>query len=160
MLVLNDMNDFYTAVLKFNTIGGNLSPVQTSQELTARLRNQAMRVLEEAQEVVDGESAEEVLDGVIDTLVTAFGLLQMLAPYAKTKTAAELICHNNLSKFIEGITEEQKEENIAFYAEQGIAVAVQEVEYEGVKYGVIRRLSDNKIMKPKGFVAVSLEGLA
>lgn len=157
---IETLQDFFDAVYKFNLLSGNLSAVETAEELAARFKNQVKRVIEEAQEVIDGceeWNEEAVLDGVVDVMVTAFGLLQQASPYMNTIKAAELICQNNLEKFLYNPSEDLVAENIAYHLEQGTEVVAQYVEYEGETIVSLRRVGDNKIMKPKGFVPVSLK---
>ena len=157
---IKTLQDFFDAVHRFNSLSGNLDDVETAEELATRFKNQAKRVIEEAQEVIDGceqWDEESVLDGVVDVVVTAFGLLQQASPYMNTIKAAELICQNNLEKFLYNPSEELVMENIAYYVEQGEDVKAQYLSVGEDIIVTLRRTEDNKIMKPKGFVPVSLK---
>ena len=141
--------DFVNKCYAFNFIAGK-APQFTLNDIDSQVK----LIEEEVQEARDGvtaNSAAEVLDGAIDVLVTAFGLLQKLE-YAgiDTSKALSLIAENNMQKFTSDI-------DIA-------KATVQKYKHEGVEtyyipFGnlyVIKRFSDNKIMKPIGFKSVDL----
>ena len=157
---IKTLQDFFDAVHRFNSLSGNLDDVETAEELATRFKNQAERVIEEAKEVIEGceqWDEEMVLDGVVDVMVTAFGLLQQAAPYMNTIKAAELICQNNLEKFLYNPSEELVMENIAYYLDKEEEVKAQFLSLGNDVIVTLRRVGDNKIMKPKGFVPVSLK---
>lgn len=157
---IKTLQDFFDAVHRFNSLSGNLDDVETAEELATRFKNQAERVIEEAKEVIEGceqWDEEKVLDGVVDVMVTAFGLLQQAAPYMNTIKAAELICQNNLEKFLYNPSEELVMENIAYYLDKEEEVKAQFLSLGNDVIVTLRRVGDNKIMKPKGFVPVSLK---
>jgi len=142
--------------------------------LVQALKNQALRVLEEAQEIVTAcdewtnqdtseenavEAVKAILDGVIDTNVTSFGLLQMAGPYMNTAKAATIICQNNLTKF--HTTEHDAEETVTSHgfdsANDRYVTYLESVSIEGLPpVYVVKRYTDNKVMKPAGYVSVDL----
>lgn len=172
--VVTDYNSFGAAVWTFNTLAGNLQPHESAVTLVQALRNQALRVLEEAQEIVDAcdmwehpdttdeeavEQVKSILDGVIDTNVTSFGLLQIAGPYMNTAKAATIICQNNLTKF--HATEEAANATQDAYGKDGgqnYVTYVESVSIESLPWPVyvVKRYTDNKVMKPAGYVSVDL----
>ncbi len=171
--VVTDYNSFGAAVWTFNKLAGNLQPHDSAATLVEALKNQAKRVLEEAQELYDAcvayqdpstsdEEAvvqvKEILDGVIDAPYVAFGLLQIAGPYMDTAKAATLICQNNLSKF--HATEEAAHATQDAYGKDGgqnYLTYVESVSIEGLPtVYVVKRYEDNKVMKPAGFAPVDL----
>jgi hypothetical protein len=172
--VVTDYNSFGAAVWTFNKLAGNLQPHESAVTLVQALRNQALRVLEEAQEIVDAcnkwempdttdeeavEQVKSILDGVIDTNVTSFGLLQIAGPYMDTAKAATIICQNNLTKF--HTTECSAEETVTSYgfdsANDRYITYLESVSIEGLPpVYVVKRYTDNKVMKPAGYVSVDL----
>ena len=174
--VVTDYNSFGAAVWTFNKLAGNLQTHESAVTLVQALRNQALRVLEEAQETIDycnhylGDgtdpitlSTEEcivgILDGVIDTNVTSFGLLQIAGPYMNTAKAATIICQNNLTKF--HTTERAAEDTVTSYgfdsANDRYITYLESVSIEGLPpVYVVKRYTDNKVMKPAGYVSVDL----
>lgn len=171
--VVTDYNSFGAAVWTFNKLAGNLQPHESAVTLVQALRNQALRVLEEAQEIVDAcyewehpdttdeEAVKQIkamLDGVIDTNVTSFGLLQIAGPYMNTAKAATIICQNNLTKF--HATEEAANATQDAYGKDGgqnYVTYVESVSIEGLPpVYVVKRYTDNKVMKPAGYVSVDL----
>ena len=172
--VVTDYNSFGAAVWTFNKLAGNLQPHESAVTLVQALRNQALRVLEEAQEIVDAcdmwempdttdeeavEQVKSILDGVIDTNVTSFGLLQIAGPYMNTAKAATIICQNNLTKF--HATEEAANATQDAYGKDGgqnYVTYVESVSIESLPWPVyvVKRYTDNKVMKPAGYVSVDL----
>jgi len=172
--VVTDYNSFGAAVWTFNKLAGNLQTHESAVTLVQALRNQALRVLEEAQEIVDAcnkwempdttdeeavEQVKSILDGVIDTNVTSFGLLQIAGPYMDTAKAATIICQNNLTKF--HTTECSAEETVTSYgfdsANDRYITYLESVSIEGLPpVYVVKRYTDNKVMKPAGYVSVDL----
>ena len=175
--VVTDYNSFGAAVWTFNKLAGNLQPHESAVTLVQALRNQALRVLEEAQETIvwcerylyngakqpisfsTEEVLEGILDGVIDTNVTSFGLLQIAGPYMDTAKAATIICQNNLTKF--HATEEAANATQDAYGKDGgqnYVTYVESVSIESLPWPVyvVKRYTDNKVMKPAGYVSVDL----
>lgn len=171
--VVTDYNSFGAAVWLFNKLAGNLEEKASPADVVNALRNQAYRVREEAQETIDAcdayDAAEneeqdtaailEILDGVIDTPYTAFGLLQIAGPYLNTQKAATKICQNNLSKF--HTTEHAAEETVTSYGfdseNDRYNTYLESVTIEGQDpVYVVKRYSDGKVMKPVGYQSVDL----
>jgi len=105
------------------------------------------------------EQVKSILDGVIDTNVTSFGLLQIAGPYMNTAKAATIICQNNLTKF--HTTERAAEDTVTSYgfdsANDRYITYLESVSIEGLPpVYVVKRYTDNKVMKPAGYVSVDL----
>ena len=115
---------------------------------------QVALITEELKETVEGlqaNSVVEVLDGTVDILVVTLGLLQKLQ-YAGVNIdgALSAVAENNLSKFTK--SEEIANLSVASYEKKGEKVYV-------TKFGdlyIIKRLSDDKVMKPIDFKSVEL----
>lgn len=171
--VVTDYNSFGAAVWTFNKLAGNLQPHESAVTLVQALKNQALRVLEEAQEIVTAcdewanqdtseenavEAVKAILDGVIDTNVTSFGLLQIAGQYMDTAKAATIICQDNLTKFYS--TEEAANATQDAYGKDGgqnYVTYVESVSIEGLPpVYVVKRYTDNKVMKPAGYASVDL----
>ena len=136
----------------FNDIAGG------SQQLTkADFINQKDIIASEFQELVDGienDDIVEAVDGVVDVLVTVFGMMQKLEnaygiDFAK---ACNLIADNNLSKFV--VNEREAADTVAMYKAKGIETYYRYDETYNVY--VIRNSKTGKVMKPIDFVPVSL----
>ena len=169
--IVQDYNSFGAAVYSFNHLAGNLQTTEDPDEIVQRIKNQAERVLEEARETVDWcdayltegfeissveECLEGILDGVIDTNVTAFGLLQLAGPYFDTQKAATKICQNNLTKFT--TSHSSASETVKHYAEKGTQCTIRSTNVDGLGevYSVVRD-ADGKIMKPHDYQPVCLQ---
>lgn len=159
------LGGMYREVHLFNSLAGGLAPVNSKEEFLKRVYNQALRVAEEANEVLaacDAGDMVGILDGVGDVAVTYMGLDQIVVPYMNTVEACNRICENNLLKFFDD-KQEALIHSLA-YAEEGIVCRVEEVEYKPVEGDstiiyCIRRNSDNKLMKPKNHPKVDLTDL-
>ncbi len=157
---MKDINDFFYQVWLFNKVAGNLETPKTDAELKATLQNQAERIDEEVKETlkaIELYEPVEILDGTIDTLVTAFGLLAKMQDIVDTVEAAKRVCENNMSKIF--TNHACAEDTVAHYAAQGVDCYISSTTVDGVEYYAVRRLSDNKIMKPKDYKPVDLSDL-
>jgi hypothetical protein len=139
-----------------NTIDRNL---EISEALKI-IKNQAERVLEEAQETIDACEAgdlREVLDGGGDVFVTAIGLTKMIQDAVGDVDSALIdIGHNNNLKYTHDL--DQAKEWLEFYNTEYdpnlisesyyIKETHEDTENTGMVWYCIRRSSDNKIMKP------------
>ena len=147
------LQEFYDKCKVFNTIAGNDKKLSRQAFL-----DQQGYLEEEVQEIRDGielDNPEMILDGVVDTLVTALGHLQRLEVQGvDVRQALNRIADNNLSKFIP----EEHPETITDTAHRyGKLVTL----HHNAKFGcfVVLRNTDNKIMKPANFVPVNLADL-
>ena len=151
MIVEYDMQDFQSDCYMFNRLAGKDKFV-SHKDLTEQFK----LIVEELKETCDGLAAnnpEEVLDGTIDVMVTAIGLLQKLENLGMNVNKALLkTADNNLSKFPE--SEMIAIETAEMYERQGIDVVA---EFKS-KYDVyVIKDSNDKVRKPSDFVSNDLK---
>ena len=141
-----NISDFQMDCYAFNEIAGKdklctLKDVEFQYNL----------ILEETKEIkekgIDKNNAKEVVDGVIDVLVTALGLAQKLEHLGvDMNKAMRDTAYNNLTKYPSD--ERTAIETAQKYEEEGTQVTV---EYNSdFELFVIKNLKD-KVMKPVGF---------
>ena len=155
-----DMNDFYNEVDAFNHLKGWNAEVDYSPSIMPQLiEGQLLRIREELKETIKAHSEKddvEILDGAVDILVTAMGLVQLLS---RTETdvlgAMREVARNNLMKFTEVLA--AAEETRAYYKAKGEDCEVHTVytDDKGSIYAVLRK-SDNKLLKPINHPRVEL----
>ena len=141
-----NISDFQDDCYAFNIVAGkdNLCTLKD-------IEFQYNLILEETKEIkekgIDHNNAKEVVDGVVDVMVTALGLMQKLELLGvDMNKAMRDTSQNNLTKYPSderiAITTAQK------YEEEGIQVTVDyNSDYDMF---VIKNLKD-KVMKPVGF---------
>ena len=141
-----DINDFQVDCYAFNEIANkhklnSLNDIQRQYEL----------ILEETLEIkergIDQNNVKEVLDGCLDVMVTALGLMQKLEILGiDISTAMRDTANNNLSKF--PFTSEVAVETSRHYGKQGSFVTV---EYNKKHQVFVVKNKEDKVMKPLGF---------
>ena len=142
---------FYTDVKEFNCIAGKLEyPVQRKT-----LKNAVERIEEELNELrykgVLDENPKEILDGIVDVLVTAFGFAQLLERNGyNVARAMRKIAHNNLTKFVDD--SQIAQDTVKMYADKGEECYVK----NDLDKFVVLRKSDDKVMKPIGYISVDI----
>lgn len=155
-----NMNEFYNEVDAFNYLKGwnenaDYSPATMSQLIEGQL----LRIQEELKETFKAHSEKddvEILDGAVDILVTAVGLIQLLS---RTETdvlgAMQEVARNNLMKFTEVLS--KAEETRDYYKSKGEDCEIHTVykDDKGTIYAVLRK-SDGKLMKPINHPRVEL----
>lgn len=156
-----DMNEFYNDVNAFNYLKGgwnenvDYSPTVMSQLIEGQLE----RIQEELEETFKAHSEKddvEILDGAVDILVTAVGLVQLLA---RTETdvfgAMREVARNNLMKFT--VDASKAEETRDYYKSKGedCDVHIVYTDDRGSIYAVLRK-SDCKLLKPVNHPRVEL----
>lgn len=138
-------------VTKFNHISGNSPHMGTDFEYWRQIKEQAARVLEEAQELYDSAQAEcmlGVVDGFADVRYTNEYMEDLLvAGEIETKKAWEAVCNNNDQKFTTSYTYVSESKEVL--EDQGVECYIAQTQYEGEIYYVCRRNEDNKILKLK-----------
>lgn len=138
--------DFQVECYKFNTIAGKDTLTSLKD-----IEFQYNLILEETKEIkekgIDCNNAKEVVDGVVDVLVTALGLAQKLEHLGvDMNKAMRDTAYNNLTKYPSD--ERTAIETAIKYEQEGTQVKVEyNSEYE---LFVIKNMKD-KIMKPVGF---------
>lgn len=146
MITNYDINDFQDDCYAFNEIAGknNLTSLKD-------IEFQYNLILEETKEIkekgIDNNNAKEVVDGVVDVMVTALGLMQKLeALGVDMNKAMRDTAYNNLTKYTSD--ERTAIETAVKYEQEGKQVTVDyKAEYE---LFVIKDMKD-KVMKPIGF---------
>lgn len=141
-----DISDFQDDCYAFNEIAGKHEQCSLKD-----IEFQYNLILEETKEIkekgIDKNNAKEVVDGVVDVMVTALGLMQKLEHLGvDMNKAMRDTAYNNLTKY-------PSDERIAIetavkYEQEGVQVTV---EYKSdFELFVIKNMKD-KIMKPVGF---------
>ena len=151
---MTDMNKFYEACCIFNEVAGN------NKKLTLKdFENQQGYNMEECQEISAGiatNNVAEIFDGVLDNFVTNMGHLQRLKALGfDIEKGMAAVALNNLSKYIELEDTDRLDATLAHYAEKGIDCYFTYNNRHNLY--VVKRKSDDKVMKPVGFVSVILE---
>lgn len=146
-----DFNDFQEDVYCFNEVAGKSKLVSYRD-----LKEQYKLIVEELKETEEGlakNDPEEVLDGVVDVLVTALGLLQRLESLGiNTSDAMRITAGNNWSKF--PINEAVAIESAEMYDRQGIDV---QVRYNSEYDVFVIKDENDKVRKPSNFVSNDLK---
>ena len=140
------------AVRKFNTIAGKLdaNELNNKGKMWEALESAAKPVLEEAEEMLEAAKNRDIieyLDGLVDIKYTEAHsqlLLEMLG--VDVVSAGEEVCKNNNLKFFTSLDEAK--ETAEYYDMQGQDCYVESVNYEGESLLVVKRIEDNKVMKP------------
>lgn len=146
-------------VTRFNVICGNAPHMGTDYEYWRQIREQASRILEEAEELYKSAQEEDmqgVLDGFLDVRYTNEYMEDILvAGDVDTKKGWDIVCFNNDQKFTTSYSyaAESKES----LEEKGVECYLDSTNYEGQTYYVVRRSEDNKILKLKFHENPSLE---
>lgn len=141
-----DISDFQDDCYAFNEIAG-----KDTQCSLKDIEFQYNLILEETKEIkdkgIDKNNAKEVVDGVVDVMVTALGLMQKLEHLGvDMNKAMRDTAYNNLTKY-------PSDEYIAIqtaqkYEQDGVQVTV---DYKSdFELFVIKNMKD-KVMKPVGF---------
>ena len=165
--------EYIKSVALMNLLAGNKHQFEREEEFYTNCANALERVEEEAREgvvaflqhigslspvITDQEFRQHLLDSVVDIFVVYARLYQLMENNLSFNLheAIQRVCENNLTKFP---TEKQvAEDTLKMYAEQGIECYIAATEYEGVTYYAIKRVSDNKFLKPIGYENVDLAG--
>lgn len=146
-----DIEDYYHDVSVFNDIAGNLKDVTYD-----KLKAQARVLKEECQELVDGlnnDDKEEILDGAVDVVYVAFGVLQMLDKLGYNVVRAMLkTSENNLTKFPRASN--TAVESIDDHADNGVTVTAT---YNPYHECYVLKDTNGKIRKPIGYVKNDLK---
>lgn len=141
-----DISEFQMDCYAFNDIAG-----KDSQCSLKDIEFQYNLILEETKEIkekgIDHNNAKEVVDGVVDVLVTALGLVQKLEYLGvDMNKAMRDTAYNNLTKY--SSDERTAIETAQKYEQEGTQVYVEyNSDYE---LFVIKNMKD-KVMKPVGF---------
>lgn len=146
----NVLNSFEGSVFSFNATAGNFESLNEYSTIKSTLNKQAALILEEVKETIEAESYTDMLDGVVDVLVTAFGYAQMLEHLGiDVAKAMMLVAENNLSKFTK--SQSVAEDTVAMYKEKGVMC-----EYKKVDGVYVIKDENGKVRKPIDYVPVDL----
>ena len=162
--------EYIKPIALMNLLAGNKHQFESEEEFDTNCANALQRVEEEACEGIDAylkmkleggdveEFRQHLLDSVVDIFVVYARLYQLMEnnPSFNLHEAIKRVCENNLTKFP---TDKQvAEDTLNMYAEQGVECYIATTEYEGITYYAIKRVSDNKFLKPVGYESVDLNG--
>ena len=146
MITDYNISDFQVDCYAFNEIAGkdkrcSLNDIEFQYNL----------ILEETKEIkdkgIDFNDAKEIVDGVVDVMVTALGLMQKLeALGVDMNKAMRDTAYNNLTKF--PTTERTAIETAVKYEQEGIVV---KVEYNSDYDLFVVKNTKDKIMRPIDF---------
>lgn len=136
-------------VTRFNVICGNAPHMGTDYEYWKQIKNQAKRVLEEAQELYDNAEAENmlgVLDGWADVKYTNEYMEDLLvAGEVNTKKAWDAVCDNNDQKFTTSYTYAKESQDLL--ESNGVECYIDSITYEGILYYAVKDIAENKVRK-------------
>ena len=144
------IQDFRNDAEDFNVLSGQYRKVSFQD-----LKNQVALVTEEAQETLDAVNQQPIvglLDGAVDVMFVAIGLLQKLEYLGvDVDGAMKRVAEDNLSKFPQ--TQAVVDATVEMYKQQQIEVSS---EYDEIFNRWIIKDKQNKIRKPAGFVGTNL----
>jgi len=152
------LDKFADNVFQFNEIAGNNTKVSIQD-----FKAQQKCLIEEVNEISEGlanSNLEKVLDGVVDVLYVAIGMLIKLEELGiDTEVALQRIGENNLSKFPE-YSKEISDKTFEQYKLQGVNLVENLAFTANYPNGIMVFTDDNsKIRKPYGFSSVTLNDL-
>ena len=147
-------------VTRFNFACGNEPILGDKEAFFKQLKAQASYLKEEAQEIMDACDERDIVgavDGVTDCWFVREYMDDLLFEQSIRLTMArDLVCDNNDLKYATryadaAISQSQHEAD-------GTPCYIASVEYMGKEYFTVRRLKDDKVMKPHNFTPVDLSG--
>ena len=152
------LDKFAINVFNFNEIAGNNLDTSLSS-----FEAQQKCLVEEVREISEGlvnNDVEEVLDGVVDTLYVAIGMLHKLKEMGiDVEEAMRRIGENNLSKFPE-CSDYVIDSTVDLYDEKGVKINYSIARSPLDDYKVVVFKDENfKVKKPYGFESVTLKDL-
>lgn len=150
--VTNVVFEFVSDVNNFNYFAGKVEKPLSYKSL----KNQVDRIEEELNELrykgVLDMNQKEILDGIVDVLVTAFGFAQLLeANGYDVAGAMQKVASNNMTKILDDF--ELANNTVKMYQEECIECHIKNVE----DCFVVLRRYDDKVMKPIGYIPVDLK---
>jgi hypothetical protein len=147
-------------VTRFNFAVGN-EPILGDKELFFKqMKAQASYLREEAQEIMDACDERNIV-GVLDGAVDCWFVREYMDDLCHEQSlrvglARNLVCENNDTKFSTRYSDAATSQ--AVHEKAGTPCYIAAVEYEGKEYFTVRRISDDKVLKPHNFEAVDLSG--
>jgi hypothetical protein len=147
-------------ITRFNFAVGN-EPLLGDKEMFFRqMKAQANYLKEEVQEIIDACEERDiigVLDGVVDCWYVREYMDDLCAEQSlRLSLARNLVCENNDTKFSTRYSDAAISQSA--HEAAGTPCYIAAVEYEGKEYYTVRRLADDKVLKPHNFQSVDLSG--
>ena len=147
-------------VTRFNFACGNEPILGDKEAFFKQMKAQATYLREEAQEIVDACDARDIV-GVLDGAVDCWYVREYMDDLCfeqglRTSLARNLVCENNDTKFSTSYGTAASSQ--AQHEANGTPCYISSVPYEGKEYFTVRRLSDDKVLKPINFEPVDLSG--
>lgn len=141
-------------VTEWNRIAGKEAPLKGSLVWYEVIRKQAERLQEEVTELLDDgindRNLNEILDATVDIDYVLKGLISMLQ--MDVEGAVEAVCDNNDLKFLDN--HQDALVNLAYWESRGEHCYIHNDVLTG-KFA-IKRVSDDKVMKPASHPKVDL----
>lgn len=154
--ILSSVKSFVRDVEKFNDIAGNLSSDKLNKESLLQQLALVNEELKETITAVETNDPVEMLDGVVDVLVTAFGFAQKLEAMGfNVGEAMHLVAQNNLEKYPTNI--EDVAETLALYDDAGVECAYEFNSNHGM---YVVKDSNGKVRKPIHYKSVDINHCA
>jgi phosphoribosyl-ATP pyrophosphohydrolase len=154
-----NLDEHYDRVIRFNKLANKLEKNVLTWEKD--WKNQLGLVKEEFQELIvatEDNNLEGIIDGLADVFVTYSKLLHLVKlKGVDIDEALQLVCENNMTKIISDV--DVAEQTMLHYQQQGLACYVDKYEGGLGVYYTVKRLQDQKILKPLGFKSVDLSGV-
>lgn len=149
-----DFEEFRVDCNEFNRIAGKDSKLSIKD-----FKDQLKLIqseLKELEEGINNNNVEEILDGFLDVFVTNAGIGQKLEKLGVDVIgAARSVADNNYSKFIDFGQLEELQDTLKKYHQEG--TLVYSIGNPESNLWVVKRESDDKVMKPYSFTPVNLE---
>jgi hypothetical protein len=151
------LKSFYERTVLFNQLAGKVaSQDPDSNQFRQDMINQIERVeeeLKELKEAVETNDKLKILDGVVDVNVCSLYMGELLFEAGYKIDGANLaVANNNLTKITENHSIAAT--TVEKYGEE--SCYIDSVIRDGTIYYCVKRLLDNKILKPSNYVSVSL----
>lgn len=136
-------------IIKFNEIAGNAPAVHDKEAFWEQTQKQAKLILEEAQEQYDAaleRDLVEMVDGAcdVDYLQTYMDII-LQDVGVNLGCSKDTVAMNNDQKYT--LNEDFATQSAAALREQGVECYVHSTEWRGETYYLVKRDSDNKVLK-------------
>lgn len=136
-------------VSKFNHLCNNGPSMGTDFEVWQQIKNQAKRIYEEAKELMEAATFEDmqgVVDGWADVMYTNEYMDDLLKSVGvDTKGVWACVCDNNNSKFTTSYFYAFESKEVLEQA--GVECYIENVVYEGETYYCVKDVTENKVRK-------------
>lgn len=153
---VDSIKDFMLKIERFNELAGKSYRSSIDEEWWVAMKNQAERVIEEAQEILEACDKRDVtmlLDGVVDVAVTALPLMPMAQAVGfDVSKANDLVAENNITKIVSDAS--LARDTAGRYGEE--YCYIDNVIVDGINYYPVKRYEDDKLLKPIGYESVNI----